>query len=60
MAKKSGSTKKVIQARLKSKIQELLNQKELDMVLERRNLGLEPKGDMADFVKDLVKKLKKK
>lgn len=58
MAKKSSGTKTLISRRMAAKIEELIRIKELDMLLERRNLGLEPTGDMKDFVKDLVKKLK--
>lgn len=58
MAKKTSGSKTLISRRLKAKIEELVRLKELDMLLERRNLGLEPTGDMKDFVKDLVKKLK--
>ncbi|MEG4864497.1 MULTISPECIES: hypothetical protein [unclassified Microcoleus] len=58
MAKKSSVTKTLISRRMAAKIEEIIRIKELDMLLERRNLGLEPTGDMKDFVKDLVKKLK--
>ncbi|MEG4356923.1 MULTISPECIES: hypothetical protein [unclassified Microcoleus] len=59
MAKKGDKgTKKYISKAVKSKIEELVRLRELDMLLERRNMGLEIEGDMKTFVRDLVKKLK--
>ena len=59
MAKNSGKgAKNYISKAVKSKIEELVRLRELDMLLERRNLGLEMDGDMKTFVRDLVKKLK--
>jgi hypothetical protein len=55
---KSKGTKEYISKAVKSKIEELVRLRELDMLLERRNLGLEMDGDMKSFVRDLVKKLK--
>jgi len=59
MAKKSAvGGKAYISKAVKSKIEELVRLRELDMLLERRNMGLEISGDMKSFVRDLVKKLK--
>ena len=59
MVKKSAKGgKKYISNAVKSKIEELVRLRELDMLLERRNLGLEIDGDMKSFFRDLVKKLK--
>ena len=59
MAKDSGKgARKYISKAVKSKIEELVRLRELDMLLERRNLGLEIDGDMKTFVRDLVRKLK--
>jgi hypothetical protein len=57
---KGAGGKKYISNAVKSKIEELVRLRELDMLLERRNLGLEVSNnsDMKSFVKDLVKKLK--
>lgn len=55
---KGNGTKTFISTRVKSKIEELVRLRELDMLLERRNMGLEISGDMKSFVRDLVKKLK--
>lgn len=57
--KKNGNGKSVIKTAVESKIEELVRTSELDMMLQRRNLGLEPKGDMKEFFRDLQKKLKK-
>lgn len=57
--KKNGTSKTVIKTALASKIEELVRTSELDMMLQRRNLGLEPKGDMKDFIRDLIKNLKR-
>jgi hypothetical protein len=57
--KKNGNSKTVIRTALVSKIEELVRTSELDMMLQRRNLGLEPKGDMKDFIRDLIKNLKR-
>lgn len=59
MVKKSANGSKVYIGRaVKSKIEELVRLRELDMLLDRRNLGLEINGDMESFVRDLVRKLK--
>jgi len=59
MVKKSGEGGKVYIGRaVKSKIEELVRLRELDMLLDRRNLGLEINGDMKSFVRDLARKLK--
>lgn len=58
--KKQGNSKGTIKIALKSKIEELIRTSELDMLLQRYNLGLEPKGDMSDFIKDLIRNLKKR
>lgn len=60
MAGKKGekNSKQFISKAVKSKIEELVRLRELDMLLERRNLGLEIDGDSKSFVRDLVKKLK--
>ena len=59
MVKKVGKgSKKLISNAVKSKIEELVRLRELDMLLERRNMGLEMSGDMKSFFRDLVKKLK--
>lgn len=59
MVKKSANGSKVYIGRaVKSKIEELVRLRELDMLLDRRNLGLEINGDMKSFVRDLVRKLK--
>lgn len=55
---KGKGAKKYISKAVKSKIEELVRLRELDMLLERRNMGLEINGDMKTFVRDLVKKLK--
>ena len=55
---KGKGPKEYIGKAVKSKIEELVRLRELDMLLERRNLGLEMDGDMKSFVRDLVKKLK--
>lgn len=57
---KNKAAKGIISRRLKSKIQQILNEKELDQLLSRRSMGLEPKGDMSEFLKGLVKRLKQK
>jgi len=59
MVKKSTNGSKVYIGRaVKSKIEELVRLRELDMLLDRRNLGLEINGDMKSFVRVLVRKLK--
>jgi len=50
--------KAYISRAVKSKIEEIVRLRELDMLLERRNMGLEITGDMKSFIKDLAKKLK--
>lgn len=58
MDKKSAGSKSYISKAIKTRIEELVRLKELDMNLERKNMGLEVTGDMKTFVKELVKKLK--
>jgi len=55
---KGKGAKAYISKAVKTKIEELVRLRELDMLLERRNMGLEMNGDMKSFVRDLVKKLK--
>ncbi|MEG3844737.1 hypothetical protein [Microcoleus sp. herbarium14] len=58
--KKKGNVKIVIKTAVASKVEELVRTSELDMMLQRRNFGLEPKGDMKDFIKTLIGNLKKR
>lgn len=57
--KKQRNSKAIIKIAVQSKVEELIRTSELDMMLQRRNLGLEPRGDMKDFIQDLIKKLKR-
>lgn len=58
--KERGSAKGTIKNALVSKIEELVRTSELDMMLQRENLGLARKGDMKEFIVPLIKKLKSK
>jgi hypothetical protein len=57
--KEKGSAKGTIKNALTSKIEELVRTSELDMMLQRENLGLGPKGDNEGLCAALDKKAEK-
>lgn len=56
--KKKLGSKALIKQEFANKRESMLREKELDSFLLRELLGLTPKGDMSDFVKGVIKKLK--
>jgi hypothetical protein len=58
---KLGASKRIIKLEFERKKEALLREKQLDLALEKRHLGIDDfkKGDMKPFVKDVKLKLKK-
>jgi hypothetical protein len=61
MAKSSGTSKRIIKLEFERKKEALLREKQLDLALEKRHLGIDgaKQGDMKPFVRDTKLKLKR-